>query len=105
MNINNLTTRERELYIALKNGSHIYDIDPVKKSVNISWRIHIVSYIKKKMNLDISATLSRDGSLFFGWITEDNKITHNLHPVEWKFIMEVISEICPEFAKKVSDLA
>lgn len=104
MNINNLTTRERELYIALKSGSHIYDIDPVKKSVNISWRVHIVSYIKKKMNLDISATLSSDGSLFFGWITE-NKITYNLHPVEWKFIMEVISEICPDFAKKVSELA
>ena len=105
MNISSLTTHEKELYFALKNGTHICNIDPVKKSPNISWRVHIISYIKNGPNLlDVSATLSKDGSLFFGWITE-GRMTYNLHPVEWDFIIRVMKELLPDFAKKVSELA
>jgi hypothetical protein len=104
MNIHTLTVREKELYTALKNGVRTCKIEDVSDSQNIAWKVSIYVTNVDYTNLDISASLSKDGSLFFGWITDDC-ITTNLHPVEWKFIMAVMKELSPDFAKIVSELA
>ena len=104
MNINNLTAREKELYVAIKNGIRTCKIEEVSDTDSVAWRVSIYVQNVDYTNLDISASLSKDGSLFFGWISDD-EMTTNLHPVEWKFIMSIMKEFSPDFVKKVSELA
>lgn len=104
MNIPSFSVRKTELYNALKNGVRTYIIEEKTYSQNVAWNVSIYVTNVDYTNLNISASLSKDGSLFFGWITDDC-MTSNLHPVEWNFIMSVMKELSPDFAKKVSELA
>lgn len=104
MNIHSFSVRKTELYNALKNGVRTCKIEKMTHSQNVAWNVSIYVTNVDYTNLNISASLSKDGSLFFGWITDDC-MTSNLHPVEWDFIMSVMKELSPDFAKKVSELA
>lgn len=104
MNVLNLTAREKELYIAMKNGIRTCKIEDMSYTHSVAWKVTIYVQNVEYTNLDISASLSKDGKLFFGWISDDG-MTTNLHPVEWRFIMKVMKELSPDFAKKVSELA